>query len=159
MDIEDCSVGIEIRLHTARLLIGKTMKTMQRWCDDGKIVSRVVDQRGKRIVSLDSVLPYTGLCMDHRALVQQADCGNPDAQTEVGIIFLEAQRPEIAFEWFQEAAKVHHPDAMHSLFHFYITGNMGIEKNEALGISWLAAAAAHGHVIAMAQMEALYRRG
>lgn len=158
METLNCESGIEIRLQTARLLIGKTMKTMQRWCDDGKIVSRIVDLRGKRIVSLDSVLPYTCLSPEDKKLIQQADAGDANAQNEVGILFLETHRSDIAFGWFQEAAKSRHPDAMHCLFHLYIHGSIGIEKNEALGIRWLAAAAAEGHVIATAQIRAMYER-
>lgn len=159
MDPIDCSNSVEIKLSTARLLIGKTMKTVQRWCDDGKIISRVVDLRGKRIVPLESVLPFTLLSIEDCHLIKQADSGNAEAQNELGVIFLEAGKADIAFNWFQEAAKSNHPDAMHWLFKYYVYGSMGVGRNEALAISWLAAAASKGHIIAEAQMRALYDRG
>lgn len=159
MDPVDCSNSIEIKLSTARLLIGKTMKTIQRWCDDGKIMSRVVDLRGKRIVPLASVLPFTLLRLEDSYLVKQADCGDAEAQNELGVIFLEAGKTGIAFDWFQEAAKSNHPDAMHWLFKYYVCGSMGVERNDPLAFSWLIASASKGHIIAEAQMRALYERG
>lgn len=150
---------IEIKLYTAHLLIGKTMKTMQRWCEDGKIASRVVDLRGKRVVSLESVLPFTSLSFADSDLVKQADGGDCDAQNEIGIILLESKKSEIALEWFREAAKSRHADAMHFLFQYYVTGNMGVAKDEHLAISWLAASAAQGHIIAKAQIRSLFDKG
>lgn len=149
---------VEIKLYTAHLLIGKTMKTMQRWCEEGKIASRVVDLRGKRVVSLESVLPFTSLTDEDSDLVKQADSGDCNAQSELGVVLLESKKYEIALEWFREAAKSQHPDAMHFLFQFYVSGNMSVAKDEVLAIRWLAAAAAQGHVIATAQIRSLFDR-
>lgn len=151
--------SVEIKLYTAHLLIGKTMKTMQRWCEDGKIASRVVDMRGKRVVSFESVLPFTSLTIADSGLVKKADSGDCNAQNEVGIILLEFKKPEIALKWFREAAKSRHADAMHFLFQYYLTGNMGVAKDETLAISWLAASAAQGNIIAKAQIRSLVDRG
>jgi TPR repeat protein len=124
---------------------------MQRWCADGTLRSHIVDQRGKRMVLLDSVLAYTPLCTDDAWLVAAAASGDAGAKNEIGVIFLEAGKPEIALDWFNGAAKAGHADAMHWLSKYFIYGNMGVAANEALGMSWLAAAAAKGHEIAKAQ--------
>jgi TPR repeat protein len=97
------------------------------------------------------VLAFTPLRADDAWLVGQAAGGDAGAQNEIGVIFLEAGKPEIAFAWFDGAAKAGHADAMHWLSKYFIYGTMGVAANEALGMSWLAAAAAKGHEIAKAQ--------
>ena len=46
---------------------------------------------------------------------------------------------------------------MHSLAKLYIKG-IGVPKDDNIGLMWLAKAAAHGHVIAEQQMNALMQR-
>lgn len=46
---------------------------------------------------------------------------------------------------------------MHNLANLYLKG-IGVEKNENTALMWLAKAAAHGHVIAEQQMNALMQR-
>jgi TPR repeat protein len=151
--------AIEIGLRTASLLTGKAIKTMQRWCDEGKLASRIVDLRGKKVVLFKDVLSLTPLSLDDSNLVEQADRGDATAQNDIGILFIAAGKPQIAMEWFQEAAVQGHADAMHGLSYCYLGNHVGIEKNEQLGLHWLAAAAAQGHFIASAQMQALYGCG
>ncbi|MGI4848460.1 MAG: hypothetical protein ACRYGK_10060 [Janthinobacterium lividum] len=149
--VQQSAGEIEIDLRLAGLLTGKTSKTMQRWCLEGVLPSRVVDQRGKRLVAVSAVLPHTPLNEEDGALVALAAAGDAEAFDELGVLYLEAGLPELAYEWFSLAAKAGHADAMHWLSKIHIYGGMGKEKNEALGWSWLAAAAAKGHQIAKAQ--------
>lgn len=147
----------EIGLNTAGLLLGKSVKTMQRWCLEKQIESRVVDLRGKTVVPLSVLLPHTPLTDDDRIWVLQADAGDAHALNELGLIYLAAGKNEMALEWFKEAAIKKHADAMSWLAKYYFAGDMGVEKDEATGLKWLAEAAERGHVIAKAQVDGLLR--
>lgn len=148
---QEIAQGGEIDLRIAGMLTGRSIKTMQRWCVEGVWPSRVVDQRGKRLVSLQAVLPYTPIETGDSHLVLAAAMGQGDALNEIGVIYLMADKPKLAYEWFALAGKAGHADAMHWLSKFFIYGDMGKKKDETLGMSWLAAAAAKGHVIAREQ--------
>jgi len=147
---------MEIGLSLAARLAGKTVKTMQRWCDEERL-SRQVDRRGKLMVPLREVLRIAQLDLEKSewSLVIRAGEGDPEAQCELGIIFLEHRKPEIAFFWFNDAAQLRHPEAMHWLAQFYFSGKMGAPHDVPAGLEWLEKAAKHGHVIARAQLASL----
>ena len=81
----------------------------------------------------------------------RADQGDALAQDDMGQLFLSAGKFEAALYWLQLAAQQNHPDAMQCLGRCYLGGD-GVPKDENLGMMWIAKAAAHGHVIAQAQM-------
>lgn len=72
-------------------------------------------------------------------------------------MFGAAGRHEAALHWVQKAAQQNRPDAMQCLGHCYLTGQ-GVLRDEHLGVMWIAKADSHGHVIAQAQMAALWPR-
>jgi TPR repeat protein len=148
-------LAAEISLRIAALLTGKSIKTIQRWCDERKLYSRVVDFRGKRVTTVGSILPFTDILPADAGLIVHADSGDAAAQNEIGVILLEAGKPHIALDWFRAAAARDHADAMHWLSKYYLCGTMGVEQNQDIAMKWLAAAAAHGHIIAKAQLRAL----
>lgn len=117
------------------------------------------DSRGRATVALDDVIPHmlAPLSSDEIALLLLADGGDASAQCEIGQIFLLAGRSEAAVYWLQQAAAQMDGEAMHALAGCYLRGE-GVEKDENLAIRWLADAAAHGHTIAAAQMQALRAR-
>ena len=85
------------------------------------------------------------------AFVLRADAGDADAQSDIGQLFSNAGKHKCALYWFQQAAQKGNSDAMQWLGRCYISGE-GVPKDDNLGIMWIAKAAAHGHVIAQAQM-------
>jgi TPR repeat protein len=152
------ALNAEIALRTAGLLVGRSLKTLQRWCDDGKLPSRVVDLRGKRVTTVAGVLPFTALAPDDACLVVWADAGDTNAQNELGVALLALGKYQLALGWFQAAARRGHADAMHWLSKYYFSGSMGVNEQRDIAMKWLAAAAAQGHAIAKAQMRALPAR-
>ena len=62
-----------------------------------------------------------------------------------------------AVYWLGLATRQNYPDAMHLLAGCYLAGT-GVEKNEHLGIMWLAKATASGHLIAREQLAAILSR-
>ena len=87
--------------------------------------------------------------------VLRADASDAEAQNDTGQIFSMCGKHEAALYWIQQAAQQGYPDAMQCLGRFYLRGE-GVQKDENLGVMWIAKAASYGHVIAQAQMDALW---
>ena len=81
----------------------------------------------------------------------RADSGDADAQNDIGQLFSNAGKAKVAFFWLDQAVRQGHADAMQWLGRCYIGGE-GVEQDSNIGFMWIAKAAAHGHVIAQAQM-------
>ena len=104
----------------------------------------------------DDVLPHVSIPLSAEAseLVFRADAGEADAQNELGQIFFLAEKYCAAHFWFKQAIQQDHADAMQWLASCYAAGR-GVPKDEHLALMWLARAAAHGSLIAKAQMRGL----
>jgi len=72
----------------------------------------------------------------------------------MGQLCLAARRFEGARYWLELAARQDYPNAMQTLGRCYLAGDC-VPKDENLGLMWIAKAAATGHAIAQAQMQAL----
>ena len=92
---------------------------------------------------------------DHDLIIEAA-ANDAEAQNDLALLFLEADRPDIGLHWLTLAAGQGHSDAMHNLSKLCIQGS-GTPKNDSLGLMWLGRAAALGHVIAGEQVTALTR--
>ncbi|WP_432729210.1 tetratricopeptide repeat protein [Variovorax sp. W6] len=116
------------------------------------------DARGRAMLSLEEVAPF--ICVPLNQLdfdfLVLADEGNADAQNDMGQLFSNAGKPKIALYWLEQAARQGHADAMQWLGRCYIGGE-GVPRNKNIGLMWIAKAAAHGHVIAQAQMRDSFR--
>ena len=145
-----------ISLDAAVVVTGISKRTLWRRLTDGRITRHDNDERGRAMLALEDVAPM--FCVpvkpEDYELFTDADAGNADAQNELGQLFLEADRPDIALHWLRLAVDQEHPDAMHNLAKLYIKG-IGIPKDESLGLMWLAKAASSGHTIAGEQLTAL----
>ena len=152
-----------ISLDSAIIVTEISKRTLWRRLTDGQIARLENDERGRAMLALEDLVPL--LCIsvkpDDYELFVDADRGDVEAQNDLALLFLEADKPEIALYWLQSAAtdqqSVVSVDAMHNLAKLYFKG-IGVEKNENTGLMWLAKAAAHGHVIAEQQMAALMQR-
>lgn len=141
--------------HIAALVLGKSERTLKRWCDEGVLQSRA-EASGRAMVCLSGVLSRLGRAPDPELaeLILEADHGNAAAQNDLGMLLLKEGISNGAFALFQQAAQQNDPDAMHWLYRCYQQG-LGVERNENLAMMWLHKAAAHGHAIAKAQADAL----
>ncbi|MES2535015.1 MAG: tetratricopeptide repeat protein [Pseudomonadota bacterium] len=146
-----------ISLISATTLTGKSERTLWRWVTDGTLLrSNNEIGRGKTAVCLDSVKPHfcVPLAPEDFDLVLSADAGNAEAQNDLGLFFLENEKPKSAVYWLKLAAKQEYGDAMHWLGRCYLEGK-GVAKEENMGIMWLSKAAAISHGISQAQMQVL----
>lgn len=147
-----------ISLDTAALITERSKRTWQRRIAEGTAAKLDSDQAGRTMIPLADIAAAITIPMnaDDLEMLARADIGDAEAQDDMGQLFLAAGKLEAARYWLEQAARQDHPNAMQTLGHCYACGE-GVPKNENLAIMWLARAAAHGHVIAQAQMQALRR--
>lgn len=148
-----------ISLDTAILITGISKRTLWRRVTEGHITRLATDERGRAMIAFDEIIPLIALPIepDDYELLIDADAGDADAQNDLAQLFFEIDLMEIGVSWLKQAVEQQHPDAMHNLAKLYIRGQ-GVEKDQNTGLMWLAKAAAHGHTIAQAQMDALVRK-
>lgn len=150
-----------ISLDSAIVVTEISKRTLWRRLTDGQIARLENDERGRAMLAFEDLVPL--LCVSVEPgdyeLFMDADSGDVEAQNDLALLFLEADKPEIALYWLQSAVAGQQVsvDAMHNLANLYLKG-IGVEKNENTALMWLAKAAAHGHVIAEQQMAALMQR-
>ena len=154
----------------ASLVLGRSERTVRRWCDDGTL--RVVgsDAGGRALVALDQVLDMMadGSAEEGAApaaadsaqrphwlrLILDADAGDADALTCLATELLHAGRAAGAVALLLDAAQLQQADAMHWLSHCHLHG-LGVARDTDLALMWLHRAAAQGHAVARAQSRAL----
>lgn len=148
-----------ISIDTAIILTGISKRTLWRRLADGQIARQGNDERGRTMISLDDLVLSLQVPVDpdDYELLVNADAGNADAQNDLAQLFLDADRPDIALHWLKLAVDQDHADAMHNLSTLHIKG-IGVPKDEAIGLMWLAKAATLGHQLAKAQVTALHSR-
>ncbi len=151
-----------ISLSSALALTGKSERTLWRLVAEGRIHRELV--QGKALFDLDSLTPHLAPSPsdDDFPLIESADQGDADAQTDLALILLErfentGKYRDAAFYWLQLAAAQNHADAMNWLGYCHIQG-FGVEKNEEMGLMWLAKSAAQGHEISRVQMAGILDR-
>ena len=98
--------------------------------------------------------PSAALEGEDVAMLFRADAGDDVAQAELGELFYTQLHYDIAHYWLNVAAQSGNADAMQWLGLLYVEGK-GVQCDETLGMMWLYRAAAMGHVIASAQVNAL----
>lgn len=154
----------------ASVVLGRSERTVRRWCDEGTLHLVGSDSAGRALVALEQVLdmldalgaaaPCGGDAQLPRQqwmrLVLDADAGDADALAGLGTQLLHEGRVAGAVSLLQEAAQLQHADAMHWLSHCHLHG-LGVERNADLALMWLHRAASQGHAVARAQSLALRR--
>ena len=146
-----------ISIGAAITLTELSKRTLWRRISDGSL-TRVDDStiNDKVKISLDSIQSHICIPLEPEDvdLIKSADAGNPEAQTDLALLFLSHAKPESAVYWLKLAAKQDYLEAMHRLGRCYIAGN-GVPKDDYLGIMWIAKAAAQGHVVSQVQIQAM----
>ena len=146
-----------ISLKTATLLTGLSMRTLRRRITDGTLTCASSEEDyNKTMICLDSIKNDIGIPLnpDDIELIKAADAGKPEAQNDLGVLFLENNKPQSAICWLELAAKQDYVNAMHLLGNCYLKGN-GLAKDNNLAIMWIAKAASLGHPIAIAQIRSI----
>lgn len=145
-------------IQTASILLGRSERTLQRWCEDGtlRVVGNDLRKSQRKLIDLTQILQMFGPCPepDLAEILGAADNGDATAQNDLGTLLLRQGKAGAAVSFFEEAARRNNPDAMHWLYHCNMNA-IGVERNENLALMWLSKAAGEGHVIAKAQAEAL----
>jgi len=149
-----------INLEAAASVTQLSKRTLWRRLSEGQVTRQANDEEGRTMLTFEDLVPMLCIPMaseDHDLLIEAA-AGDAEAQNDLGLLFLDADKPDIGLHWLTLAADQGHPDAMHNLSKLYIKGT-GPQKNDSLGLMWLAKAASLGHVIAGEQITALTRLG
>lgn len=149
-----------ISIATAMTLTKWSESTIRRRIADGSLTRKLEPGvNGRSMVDLDSIKAHIDLALgeDELGLVQAADAGNSEAQTDLALIFLSAKNAKGALYWLELAIKQDNAAAMYHLGVCHIEGN-GVPKDENLGLMWISKAAVHGHLIAQGQMQTLRTR-
>ncbi|KON79423.1 hypothetical protein PA01_12880 [Azoarcus sp. PA01] len=136
-----------ISLNTAVSLTGLSKRTLWRRIADGVLHAEQAGEPGEQTrVGVDDLLPLSPLQLepDDRALILEADGGNPEAQCDLALLFLAQEQPAEAVRWLQASAAQFYPEGMHWLGRCCISGT-GTAPNEQTGTAWIAKAARHGH--------------
>jgi hypothetical protein len=146
-----------VSIATAANLLEQSERTLRRRIAE-RLLPRLDEDGGtnRTMIPLSAirdqiVIPLEGGDLE---LIEDADAGIAEAQSDLALLFLAKDKPHGAIYWLELAAKQDYADAMHSLARCYLDGN-GVARNEDFGMMWLAKAAAHGHVISQAQMQSI----
>lgn len=150
-----------VNIATATILTGWSERTLWRRFADGSVIrSDKNPQSGKVMVLLDSISSHFCISLnspEDLALIQAADNGDAEAQTDIALIFHAQKKFEACVYWLQLAEKKDYPPAMRWLGTCYIKGE-GIETNDNMGIMWLAKSAAFGDPISQVQIKGMKDR-
>ncbi|SEL61674.1 tetratricopeptide repeat protein [Ectothiorhodospira marina] len=146
-----------ISLDSAMQLTGLSKRTLWRRVSFAPYPTRRESHAGSRtliaIETIEADLPAP-LEPGDDAIIAQADQGDAEAQNDVAMMLMEAERYDLAIHWLRLASEQEYPDAMHWLGRCYISGR-GLDRDEAIGLDWIRRAAHKGHIISQRQVERL----
>lgn len=148
-----------INIATAMTLTGWSERTFWRRFADGSVRRDTSSAAGKSMVEFDSIKPHMliPLGVEDYSLVQAADAGNAEAQTDLALLFISHHKLKQGIAWLEAAVKQEHAAAMRLMGRCHIEGQ-GVDRDDNLGMMWLARAAAKGDPIAQAQMGTILQK-
>lgn len=129
-------------------------RTWWRRRSEGTVNRVAEDARGRAMVDWIDVAPRLifDLSEEDQEILYKADAGDAESQNDIGQLLASQKHYEAALYWIRQAADQEYPDAMQWLGRMYAAGE-GVVLNENLATMWISRAAAHGHLIAIQQME------
>lgn len=93
---------------------------------------------------------------------RSANNGNPDAQYQIGIMFLEGEgmnvNPEDAAYWFRKAAQNGHAPSQFEIGNCFLTGT-GVQRDDRIAAEWFWRAAEGGDPDGALYVARMYRDG
>lgn len=148
-----------ISLATAATLTEWSKRTLWRRISDGTLSrtggDEIFDDK-KTKIDLDTI--KSRICIPIESgdleLIESADAGDAEAQTDLAVLFLSYGKSESAIYWLEVAAKQNYSGSMYWLGRCYIDGK-GLTADENLGVMWIAKAASLDHVISKALMNTI----
>jgi TPR repeat protein len=146
-----------ISFHAAITLTDMSESTFRRKMRTGLIKEKQKnDETGRSMIEIDSIRRYinAGLEREDWQLMEQADAGDADAQTDIALLFQDGGKHHSAVFWLKSAMKKGNCEAMHWMGRCYMEGR-GVARNEDMGIMLIAKSAALGHAISQGQMAAI----
>lgn len=148
-----------INIATAMTLTGWSERTFWRRFADGSVRRDNNSAAGKSMVEFDSIKPHMLIPLGAQdySLVQAADGGNAEAQTDLALLFISHHKLKQGIAWLEAAVKQEHAAAMRLMGRCHIEGQ-GVDQDDNLGMMWIARAAAKGDPIAQAQMGAILQK-
>ncbi len=148
---------LRISLQAATTLTEWSLRTIRRRIADGTVKCAADEQASyKTMLCFDSI-KYdfcVALTPEDLNLIESADAGDSNAQTDLALLFLQQNKPKSAIYWLELAAKQQFTDAMQLLGRCYLEG-YGLAKDENLALMWISKAASLGHSIAIEQIQAI----
>jgi hypothetical protein len=114
------------------------------------------DETGRPMIEIDSIRRYIDARLEKEdwQLMEQADAGDADAQTDLALLFQDRGKHNSAVFWLKSAMKKGNREAMHWMGRCYMEGR-GVARNEDMGMMLIAKSAALGHAISQGQMDAI----
>lgn len=141
---------ITISLDTVARLLGQTKRHIRRRIAEGSLVKvNYLDAHGRTHIPFEAIrtnIGYTLTAEDISAILE-ADAGDPLAQHEVAMFFLESGDPERAMDWLHVSAQHGCADSMLMLGECYLEG-LVISPDWQMGIDWMERAANAGMMLA-----------
>lgn len=152
-----------ISLSTAATLTEWSKRTLWRRISDGTLSrysnNEILDDK-KTKIDFQAIKEHICIPLQSEdlALIEKADAGEGEAQTDLAILFLSNDKTESALFWLELSVKQNCANGMYWLGRCYIDGT-GVTANENLGVMWIAKAASMGHVISKVLMDAIITKG
>lgn len=152
-----------ISLSTAATLTGWSKRTLWRRLSDGTLArssgQEILDDKKTKI---DFATIASHVCIpvaaDDIELIERADAGDTEAQTDLAVLFLANNKTESALYWLELAVRQNNAGSMYWLGRCHIDGT-GVAIDENLGVMWIAKAASLGHLISQSLMHAMLSKG
>ncbi len=143
-----------VSLQTAIALTGISERTLRRRIANGEIIIPRHEKQYRTMFPLEYLKNNIDAQLEQNdmEIIKNADFGDVQAQSDVGLIFLEQGKYNLAIYWLELAANRNYPDAMHLLGKCYLNGD-GVIKDSNTAIMWIAKAASLGHSVAIEQMK------
>lgn len=146
-----------LSLQAAATIANTSKRTLWRRVTTGGWQLAPLRSQRRSMVALADVKPFACLSLVDAEwdLLVQADQGNPNAQCDMGLLFLEAGKPTSARYWLEQAAKQRHADALCWLAHLGFASASAQHALPEQALAQLTQAASLGHPIAKAQLHRL----
>lgn len=147
-----------IRTPTAAMLIGKSIRTVHNWLEDGIILGKRIPYPGIpagfaqkiNLLSMQTLIPFT-MTKEIIESISKADNCNYEEMVKIGLLFYDVKHYKIAVDWFSYSAKYGNSEAMFLLSECFLKG-LGTKQSHAISLQWLGKSSENGNMRATAKI-------
>jgi len=144
-------IGIKSYSH----LVNLNERTIRRHIEAKALTSYYDKALNRTFITLDDLLKNSSIPLGEELdLIRDAEQGEAVSQADIGVLFLEHNKPAEAIYWLQLAVKQGYSDAMALLADCYARG-VGVKKDDNQAILWASKAASAGSLIAQQQINGI----